>query len=97
MSNRLRLLILTTLVLTSGCASIRTLDAAQIDAPVIYSGTRLNWYSLQGGCYPVERFGAQPPKYAAVDLPLSFLLDTVLLPWAVAVELGASLQVQGGY
>lgn len=97
MNNRLLVLILAVLMLTGGCASVRTLDAAQVDAPIIYSGTRLDWYSLQGGCYPMERFGAQPPKYAAIDLPFSFLLDTLLLPWAVAAELGVGFRVQGGY
>lgn len=91
------LLLSIVIVFSSGCASVRTLDAAQAGAPVIYSGTRLDWYSLQGGCYPVERFGAQAPKYAALDLPLSLLLDTVLLPWALAVELGIGLTVQGGH
>ena len=89
--------LLIAITLSSGCASVRTLDAAQAGAPVMYSGTRLDWYSLQGGCYPVERFGAQAPKYAALDLPLSFLLDTLLLPWALAVELGIGLTVQGGH
>ncbi len=84
------------LTVSSGCASVRTLDAAQAGAPVIYAGTRLDWYSLQGGCYAVERFGAHAPKYAALDLPFSALLDTLLLPWAVAVELGIGLTVQGG-
>ena len=89
-------LLLMALLLNSGCASVRTLDAAQQGAPVIYSGTRLDWYSLQGGCYPVERFGAHAPKCAALDLPFSLLLDTLLLPWALAVELGVGLTVQGG-
>ena len=88
--------LLVSITLSSGCASVRTLDAAQAGAPVIYAGTRLDWYSLQGGCYPVERFGAHAPKYAALDLPFSALLDTLLLPWAVAVELGIGLTVQGG-
>lgn len=96
MSNKLAALLLMAVLLSSGCASVRTLDAAQAGAPVIYSGTRLDWYSLQGGCYPVERFGAQAPKYAALDLPFSMLLDTLLLPWALAVELGVGLTVQGG-
>ncbi len=96
MSNKLAALLLMAVLLSSGCASVRTLDAAQAGAPVIYSGTRLDWYSLQGGCYPVERFGAQAPKYAALDLPFSLLLDTLLLPWALAVELGVGLTVQGG-
>lgn len=96
MSNKLAALLLMAVLMSSGCASVRTLDAAQAGAPVIYSGTRLDWYSLQGGCYPVERFGAQAPKYAALDLPFSLLLDTLLLPWALAVELGVGLTVQGG-
>jgi|SRR5690554_6848437 len=89
-------LLLALLLLNSGCASVRTLDAAQAGAPLIYSGTRLDWYSLQGGCYPIERFGASAPKYAALDLPFSVLLDTLLLPWALATELGVGLTVQGG-
>ncbi len=96
MSNKVAALLLMAVLLSSGCASVRTLDAAQAGAPVIYSGTRLDWYSVQGGCYPVERFGAQAPKYAALDLPFSLLLDTLLLPWALAVELGVGLTVQGG-
>lgn len=96
MSNKVAALLLMAVLLSSGCASVRTLDTAQAGAPVIYSGTRLDWYSVQGGCYPVERFGAQAPKYAALDLPFSLLLDTLLLPWALAVELGVGLTVQGG-
>lgn len=96
MSKALITALLISIMLSSGCASVRTLDAAQAGAPVIYSGTRLDWYSLQGGCYPVERFGARAPKYAGLDLPFSLLLDTLLLPWALAVELGVGLTVQGG-
>ncbi len=96
MSKKLYAGLLLGLLLSSGCASVRTLDAAQAGAPVIYSGTRLDWYSVQGGCYPVERFGASAPKYAALDLPFSVLLDTLLLPWALATELGVGLTVQGG-
>lgn len=55
MSNKVAALLLMAVLLSSGCASVRTLDAAQAGAPVIYSGTRLDWYSVQGGCYPVER------------------------------------------
>jgi uncharacterized protein YceK len=80
----------------SGCASVRTLDAAKPGAPVIYVGTRLDWYSLNGGCCPLDRFGAEAPKYAALDLPASALLDTLLLPFALAVELGLNLGVSGG-
>ena len=83
-------------LLLSGCATVRTMDAAKPGAPIIYSGTRLDWYSLNGGCCPLDRFGAEAPKYAALDLPASALLDTLLLPFALAAELGIGLGVRGG-
>ena len=82
--------------LLPGCASVRTLDAAKPGAPIIYSGTRLDWYALHGGCCPLDRFGTEAPKYAGLDLPASALLDTMLLPFAVAAELGVGLGVTGG-
>jgi len=89
-------LLLLALSLLGGCASVRTLDAAKPGAPIIYSGTRLDWYSLNGGCCPMDRFGAIPPRYPALDLSASALLDTLLLPFAVAAELGVGLGVRGG-
>jgi uncharacterized protein YceK len=89
-------LLLLALSLLGGCASVRTLDAAKPGAPIIYSGTRLDWYSLNDGCCPVDRFGAMPPKYPALDLPASALLDTLLLPFAGAAERGIGLGVRGG-
>ena len=83
-------------LLLSGCATVRTLDAAKPGAPIVYSGTRLNWYSLNGGCCPLDRFGAKAPKHAALDLPASLLLDTLLLPFGLAAELGVGLGVRGG-
>lgn len=90
------LLLLLALGVLPGCATVRTLDAAKSGAPVIYSGVRLNWYSLNGGRCPVDRFGAVPPAHPALDLPASALLDTLLLPFAVAAELGVGLGVRGG-
>ncbi|SDK29256.1 Uncharacterized conserved protein YceK [Pseudomonas indica] len=83
-------------LMLGGCATVRTLDAAKPGAPIVYSGTRLDWYSLNGGCCPRDRFGAEPPKYAAIDLPASALLDTLLLPFSLAAVLGLSLGVSGG-
>jgi uncharacterized protein YceK len=90
------LALLLALGLLGGCASVRTLDAAKPGAPLIYSGTRLDWYALNGGCCPLDRFGAEAPKYAALDLPASALLDTLLLPFSIAAELGLQLGVSGG-
>lgn len=80
----------------AGCASVRTLDAAKPGAPVVYSGARLDWYALQGGCCAKERFGAEAPSYPGLDLPASALLDTVLLPLSVLTVLGVGFQAQGG-
>lgn len=84
------------ILLLPGCATVRTLDAAKPGAPIVYSGTRLNWYSLNGGCCPVDRFGTEAPRYAVIDLPVSALLDTLLLPLSLATVLGLGLNVQGG-
>ncbi|MFP6849940.1 MAG: YceK/YidQ family lipoprotein [Pseudomonas sp.] len=80
----------------SSCASVRTLNAAKPGAPVVYAGTRLDWYALQGGCCATERFGAEAPAYPAVDLPVSALLDTLLLPLSLATAIGLNLGVSGG-
>ncbi|OEC44138.1 hypothetical protein A7D27_08400 [Pseudomonas sp. 1D4] len=79
-----------------GCASVTTLNAAKPGAPIIYSGTRLDWYALHDGCCPIDRFGTEPPTCPAVDLPASALLDTLLLPLSVAAELGIGLGIRGG-
>lgn len=84
------------MALSQGCATVRTLDAAQPGAPLVYAGTRLDWYSLSGGCCPQDRFGAQAPRHALLDLPASALLDTLLLPFSLATALGLSLGVSGG-
>lgn len=95
MTKRLLLAALSALLL-NGCASVSTLNASKDGAPLIYAGTRLDWYSLNGGCCPLDRFGAEAPAYPALDLPASALLDTLLLPFAIAAELGVGLRVQGG-
>lgn len=90
------LILLALLSVTSGCASVRTLDAAKADAPVVYAGTRLDWYVLNGGCCPVDRYGAEAPDLPGLDLPFSALLDTLLLPLSLITALGGALNVSGG-
>lgn len=96
--NRTRRLAACSLALLSlsGCATVRTLDAAQPGAPVVYAGTRLDWYAINGGCCPLARFGAEAPSYPGLDLPGSALLDTLLLPFSLATALGVNLGVSGG-
>jgi uncharacterized protein YceK len=92
--NKIGLLLIVALV--TGCASVKTLNAAKPGAPLVYAGTRLDWYAINGGCCPMDRFGAQPPAWPAADLPASALLDTVLLPFAVLAVLGVGYQAHGG-
>jgi uncharacterized protein YceK len=80
----------------SGCATARTLDAAQPGAPVVYAGTRLDVYAINGGCCAKDRFGAEAPSYPGVDLPASALLDTLLLPLSLLTVIGVSFQATGG-
>lgn len=80
----------------SGCATVRTLDAAKPGAPVVYSGTRLDLYAMQGGCCAEDRFGAEAPTYPGLDLPGSIVLDTLFLPLSVLTVLGVGFQASGG-
>ncbi|WP_300240779.1 YceK/YidQ family lipoprotein [Pseudomonas sp.] len=96
MNKSLLMLMLLAALQLGGCATVRTLNAAQPGAPVVYSGTRLDLYAMQGGCCAMDRFGAEAPSYPGVDLPASALLDTLLLPLSVLTVLGVGFQATGG-
>src|SRR5690606_27035279 len=69
MTDGVRLLLCALALLSlGGCATVRTLDAAKPGAPVVYAGTRLDWYTINGGCCPLDRFGAEAPRYPGLDL-----------------------------
>ena len=91
-----KLLIILLALELAGCATVRTLDAAKPGSPVVYSGTRLDLYAMNGGCCAMDRFGAEAPSYPGVDLPASALLDTLLLPLSLLTVLGVSFQATGG-
>ncbi|KAB2519519.1 YceK/YidQ family lipoprotein [Pseudomonas sp. GXM4] len=91
-----KLLVLVLALQLAGCATVRTLDAAKPGAPVVYAGTRLDLYALNGGCCAMDRFGAEPPSYPGVDLPASALLDTLLLPLSLLTVIGVGFQATGG-
>ena len=91
-----RIALLALVVALSGCATARTLSAAKPGAPVVYAGTRLDWYAMQGGCCPLDRFGAEAPRYPGLDLPATALLDTLLLPLSLLTAAGFGVQAQGG-
>ncbi|VVP59195.1 hypothetical protein PS903_05921 [Pseudomonas fluorescens] len=91
-----KLLVIVLALQLAGCATVRTLDAAKPGAPVVYSGTRLDLYAMNGGCCAMDRFGAEAPAYPGIDLPASALLDTLLLPLSLLTVIGVSFQATGG-
>ncbi|MDR6918387.1 uncharacterized protein YceK [Pseudomonas sp. 3296] len=91
-----KLLILLLALQLTGCATARTLDAAKPGAPLVYAGTRLDLYAMNGGCCAKDHFGAEAPSYPGVDLPASALLDTLLLPLSLLTVIGVSFQATGG-
>jgi len=91
-----KLLLVALALCLTGCATARTLNAAKPGATLVYAGTRLDLYAMQGGCCAMDRFGAQAPSYPGLDLPGSALLDTLLLPLSVLTALGGTIQATGG-
>jgi len=63
-----------------GCATFRTLSTLDPERPKIYSGTRLDLNVTVGDESWPRKFGLEPPRYPVIDLPFSFILDTVMLP-----------------
>ncbi|MFG0672731.1 YceK/YidQ family lipoprotein [Pseudomonas sp. xss_1] len=84
-------------LMLGGCATVRTLDGTKPGAPVVYAGTRLDWYAIGGGCCPQARFGVEAPRFASLDLPASFLLDTLLLPLTLPAAAGIYYHGSGGF
>ena len=68
----------------SGCASTRAEGRTAYGIPTVYAGTRLNMAALNEnyGKLAVYRSygGIEPPENPIVDAPLSFVIDTVMLP-----------------
>ncbi|KFE57304.1 YceK/YidQ family lipoprotein [Pseudomonas syringae] len=91
-----KLLLVALALILTGCATARTLNAAKPGAPLVYAGTRLDLYAMQGGCCAMDRFGAQAPSYPGLDLPASALLDTLLLPLSLIAAMGGYVQATGG-
>ncbi|TDU25541.1 uncharacterized protein YceK [Panacagrimonas perspica] len=76
----------------SGCATVRTADNAHVGSPKIYGGTRVNVAALSDDETSLSRYrqyGIEAPAYPAADLAVSFIGDTLFLPfsaWYVVTE-----------
>ncbi|TDU25540.1 uncharacterized protein YceK [Panacagrimonas perspica] len=71
-------------VSVSGCASTRAEGRTAYGVPTVYAGTRLNMAALNEdyGKLAVYRSygGIEPPENPIIDAPISFVVDTVVLP-----------------
>ena len=70
----------TIIFLITGCATYRTIDVVTLGNPMVYSGTRLNIYVIADDQYELKKFDVEPPEHPIIDLPASFVLDTIILP-----------------
>lgn len=63
------------MVLASGCASVRTLADYKSGDPVFMSGTRFDAALITRDPIALKQFHSTPPAWPAVDLPFSFVAD----------------------
>lgn len=78
--------VVVTMSLTAtGCATYRTISAAEPGSPKVYSGTRLNVNAIKGNETQISKFRADPPTYPLLDLPFSVGFDTLIFPLTFSV------------
>jgi uncharacterized protein YceK len=75
------------ILLSSGCATYRTISAVTQGSPRVYSGTRLDIDAISDSHVTLKKFDVAPPKHPLLDLPASLALDTVIFPLTSASAL----------
>lgn len=82
-SRRLISAILILMLLTTGCATLTTATHFTKESPMIYSGTRLDIHASADHENMLrvykDKYGVEPPVHPGLDLPFSFLFDTIIL------------------
>lgn len=69
-----------------GCATYHTISEAKPGSPKIYSGTRLDIHAIEGNEFAQLKFKVDPPQHPALDLPFSFIFDTIMLPLTFSIS-----------
>lgn len=71
---------------TVGCATVATIQTVTPTSARLFSGTRLDLLAATGSPIPSRLFKTSPPPYPWLDLPFSFVLDVVILPLTLGVN-----------
>jgi uncharacterized protein YceK len=67
-------------MMSTGCATYKTISAVQPGSPKVFSGARLDAAAITRDGYELRKFSTAPPPYPLVDLPFSLVADAFLLP-----------------
>ncbi len=79
------LLLITVLILT-GCATVRTMpELGSPGSPKVMSGTRLDYNAATDDQEDLKKFTASPPDHPVLDLPFSAILDIIIIPITLSV------------
>lgn len=79
----------------SGCATIIAIqDAGEPDVPIVYGGVQMDWVLVtanfrEGGSVHMGDLPWVLVAAATIDLPLSAVADTLLLPLTIPLSLQA--------
>ena len=75
------------ILVTSGCATYKSISEAEPGSAKIFSGTRLDIRAIGEDASRTSKFKTLPPEYPAVDLPFSFMADILIFPLTSSVAL----------
>lgn len=90
MSKRETFLIATFFVLpllTSGCATYKSISTSGPGRPKVYSGALLDLAAITRNDFVLRKYKVDPPTYPLLDLPCSVVLDTLILPLTSSVAM----------
>jgi uncharacterized protein YceK len=77
---------------SSGCSTLRTVPHFTLNSPKLYSGTRMDLDAMKHNKdYVLKKYNVDAPSNPKLDLPFSFLMDTVVLPVVFPVALSDAI------
>ena len=82
-------------LLSSGCATIESAGNVRPHSPRFYAGTRLDMAAIDFDRDTLDhfsRYNMLPPAHPGIDLPLSLVADTALLPFVTLYTITEPVQ-----